>query len=141
MCALVTGVQTCALPISAAIAPLVDLAGRNRGPARRLRRCPALGHAEGGVGRRGERPPARDRHAGAGSTAQIAGSARYRSSLPRCAALSSSSVQRHWPRQTTPCPVPTSRRSEEHTSELQSLMRISYDVFCLNKNNNNNRKR
>src|SRR3546814_5937002 len=25
-------------------------------------------------------------------------------------------------------------RSEEHTSELQSLMRISYDVFCLNKN-------
>src|SRR3546814_3517771 len=23
--------------------------------------------------------------------------------------------------------------SEEHTSELQSLMRISYDVFCLNK--------
>src|SRR3546814_5449818 len=23
------------------------------------------------------------------------------------------------------------RRSEEHTSELQSLMRISYDVFCL----------
>src|SRR3546814_4211928 len=28
------------------------------------------------------------------------------------------------------------RRSEEHTSELQSLMRISYAVFCLNKNNN-----
>src|SRR3546814_1648065 len=25
-------------------------------------------------------------------------------------------------------------RSEEHTSELQSLMRISYTVFCLNKN-------
>src|SRR3546814_6649443 len=25
-------------------------------------------------------------------------------------------------------------RSEEHTSELQSLMSISYDVFCLNKN-------
>src|SRR3546814_7653029 len=29
---------------------------------------------------------------------------------------------------------PTSRdKSEEHTSELQSLMRISYAVFCLNK--------
>src|SRR3546814_6052047 len=28
-------------------------------------------------------------------------------------------------------------RSEEHTSELQSLMRISYAVFCLNKTNNN----
>src|SRR3546814_947994 len=29
-------------------------------------------------------------------------------------------------------------RSEEHTSELQSLMRISYAVFCLKKNNKNN---
>src|SRR3546814_4584837 len=28
-------------------------------------------------------------------------------------------------------------RSEEHTSELQSLMRISYAVFCLNKKNKN----
>src|SRR3546814_10248547 len=27
-------------------------------------------------------------------------------------------------------------RSEEHTSELQSLMRISYAVFCLKKQNN-----
>src|SRR3546814_4414626 len=30
-------------------------------------------------------------------------------------------------------PVPAGRRSEEHTSELQSLMRISYAVFCLKK--------
>src|SRR3546814_4733968 len=29
--------------------------------------------------------------------------------------------------------VATPGRSEEHTSELQSLMRISYAVFCLNK--------
>src|SRR3546814_1787061 len=29
-----------------------------------------------------------------------------------------------------------SRRSEEHTSELQSLLRISYAVFCLKKKNN-----
>src|SRR3546814_1043878 len=28
---------------------------------------------------------------------------------------------------------PAGRRSEEHTSELQSLMRISYAVFCLKK--------
>src|SRR3546814_4317133 len=28
-------------------------------------------------------------------------------------------------------------RSEEHTSELQSLMRISYAVFCLKTNNTN----
>src|SRR3546814_5328347 len=32
-----------------------------------------------------------------------------------------------------------SSRSEEHTSELQSLMRISYAVFCLQKKNKNNR--
>src|SRR3546814_10375289 len=31
---------------------------------------------------------------------------------------------------------PIACRSEEHTSELQSLMRISYAVFCLNKNTN-----
>src|SRR3546814_1034594 len=30
------------------------------------------------------------------------------------------------------------RRSEEHTSELQSLMRISYAVFCLKKKKNKN---
>src|SRR3546814_6414963 len=29
------------------------------------------------------------------------------------------------------------QRSEEHTSELQSLMRISYAVFCLKKKNKN----
>src|SRR3546814_5317108 len=31
---------------------------------------------------------------------------------------------------------PRPQRSEEHTSELQSLMRISYAVFCLKKKNN-----
>src|SRR3546814_3285102 len=31
--------------------------------------------------------------------------------------------------------VPAVTRSEEHTSELQSLMRISYAVFCLKKKN------
>src|SRR3546814_6366809 len=32
------------------------------------------------------------------------------------------------------------RRSEEHTSELQSLMRISYAVFCLKKKKKKNYK-
>src|SRR3546814_2788759 len=32
------------------------------------------------------------------------------------------------------------RRSEEHTSELQSLMRISYAVFCLKKKKQNTTK-
>src|SRR3546814_10351001 len=34
-------------------------------------------------------------------------------------------------------PAADLRRSEEHTSELQSLMRISYAVFCLTKKTNN----
>src|SRR3546814_5149035 len=38
--------------------------------------------------------------------------------------------------QSTPRHVAIVRRSEEHTSELQSLMRISYAVFCLKKKNN-----
>src|SRR3546814_7569808 len=36
-----------------------------------------------------------------------------------------------------PIAVATQSRSEEHTSELQSLMRISYAVFCLKKNKQN----
>src|SRR3546814_6847777 len=42
-----------------------------------------------------------------------------------------------WPRRTQECCNGSSAlsrvRSEEHTSELQSLMRISYAVFCLKK--------
>src|SRR3546814_8058298 len=36
--------------------------------------------------------------------------------------------------------VSPSSRSEEHTSELQSLMRISYAVFCLKKKKTHNTK-
>src|SRR3546814_4939520 len=35
---------------------------------------------------------------------------------------------------------PSRGRSEEHTSELQSLMRISYAVFCLKKKKNNQKR-
>src|SRR3546814_5329074 len=38
-----------------------------------------------------------------------------------------------------PCISERAVRSEEHTSELQSLMRISYAVFCLKKKNNKQR--
>src|SRR3546814_3555029 len=39
-----------------------------------------------------------------------------------------------WPRsRPTRRLIPNTARSEEHTSELQSLMRISYAVFCLKK--------
>src|SRR3546814_2828578 len=37
----------------------------------------------------------------------------------------------------TTAPAHTLYRSEEHTSELQSLMRISYAVFCLKKKKKN----
>src|SRR3546814_1460896 len=48
-----------------------------------------------------------------------------------------------WDDQTYPNPPPQPHRaqinrSEEHTSELQSLMRISYAVFCLKKKKNKN---
>src|SRR3546814_5362864 len=36
-------------------------------------------------------------------------------------------------RSTSTAPILAPARSEEHTSELQSLMRISYAVFCLQK--------
>src|SRR3546814_4928258 len=39
------------------------------------------------------------------------------------------------PRRSEPKHASRSDRSEEHTSELQSLMRISYAVFCLQKKN------
>src|SRR3546814_7089476 len=53
----------------------------------------------------------------------------------RCRTRSTGSVLasargRNWPYATKMC-----ARSEEHTSELQSLMRISYAVFCLKKKN------
>src|SRR3546814_9107918 len=38
------------------------------------------------------------------------------------------------------CRIGLHPRSEEHTSELQSLMRISYAVFCLKKNTEHNYK-
>src|SRR3546814_3220871 len=40
----------------------------------------------------------------------------------------------------SPTPISPSARSEEHTSELQSLMRISYAVFCLKKKNTDNKQ-
>src|SRR3546814_4512537 len=49
-------------------------------------------------------------------------------------------ARRHQPGLHDPAQLPRldrgGLRSEEHTSELQSLMRISYAVFCLKKKNN-----
>src|SRR3546814_9344938 len=71
------------------------------------------------------------------------GAARHRRRFRACAARDRHAVGvRHlWSR---PCcalldghPLSHEGRSEEHTSELQSLMRISYAVFCLKKKKKN----
>src|SRR3546814_2253037 len=120
-CALVTGVQTCALPISRlefsmeADEVRVGIAIAADQPAQHLRRhhregdaipaithgCIAVGHARDAADRRGA-----DR-----AVAEAAGPAMDRSRVDR---------------------------SEEHTSELQSLMRISYAVFCLKQKQQDN---
>src|SRR3546814_10039977 len=45
-------------------------------------------------------------------------------------------IPRRWSAFGIPMPRWLMPRSEEHTSELQSLMRISYAVFCLTKKKN-----
>src|SRR3546814_10043611 len=60
------------------------------------------------------------------------------SSASRCAAACSTERPSSAPIRSPRCAEsaaasPYPRRSEEHTSELQSLMRISYAVFCLQK--------
>src|SRR3546814_2701528 len=52
---------------------------------------------------------------------------------PSSPASGTSARWTHSPSVPTAPPPWASRRSEEHTSELQSLMRISYAVFCLKK--------
>src|SRR3546814_6107562 len=95
-CALVTGVQTCALPISHAAAA--------RGAGAVLADQLDAGHFD-----------RRDHLAQRINDAAHVSGARFHALDRR---------QRH---------ARQLRRSEEHTSELQSLMRISYAVFCLKK--------
>src|SRR3546814_9800849 len=97
MCALVTGVQTCALPISPVTAPMYAL---------------VEGLFLGGISAVFEA-----KYPGIAFQAVLltfgtlfALLMAYRSGL-----------------------IKATERSEEHTSELQSLMRISYAVFCLKK--------
>src|SRR3546814_3490187 len=121
-CALVTGVQTCALPIllkkavtrrrntQVALQFLVDVdQGRRRPHAGLYGKAKPVGLADGMIG--------------------VLAQYHHPDLLQRCqvesaeifAALGENSLS----------------RSEEHTSELQSLMRISYAVFCLKKKKRN----
>src|SRR3546814_4462621 len=118
-CALVTGVQKCALPISKVLADALQ------GEARWWNDRP---HAE-------ERALASvSKHGGAQAQATV--SRRSAPSTSGSANPTSSrrgrSAERSARCRTIP-PRTRRRRSEEHTSELQSLMRSSYAVFCLNK--------
>src|SRR3546814_7626767 len=114
-CALVTGVQTCALPISA---PPAARAGRRSAPASACRKR-----------RGGACPPDRLRK-----------NRPFRSCRPHVGGTNLFGQQgKHCFQFRANVPISFSRwtnvtiRSEEHTSELQSLMRISYAVFCLKK--------
>src|SRR3546814_7640101 len=141
MCALVTGVQTCALPISlqrAATAEAGDRLGLARLDLARFYFAHGLGSEALGVlqvigadNPRLARDPEvllmkgaselmlKDYGTAVASLAHPA-LAGEREALPWQAALAAEAED--W-------------RSEEHTSELQSLMRISYAVFCLKKTN------
>src|SRR3546814_3100690 len=110
MCALVTGVQTCALPISiVSCAGSPTCAKRSTSRSRRWRlRCAA-------------KPPF-----GRWLTNVVRGS--------RGRAVGGNEAQlQATPRQRSEHQI----RSEEHTSELQSLMRTSYAVFCLKQKKHN----
>src|SRR3546814_8504518 len=116
-CALVTGVQTCALPISRRVpVPQFPLpAGSPQPVGRARRRVPAADGRRGHV-RLADLRPARRRL----RCAAIAGDQRQHDDRERAAA---EPRRRRYNDRAT--------RSEEHTSELQSLMRTSYAVFCL----------
>src|SRR3546814_5336277 len=125
-CALVTGVQTCALPI-------FDEARKG-----------ALVGADEWLYTE-EEFDASDPAAGVARTIAFAREANRRFAakgvklvvalVPSKARMYPEHLGRyHWPRKLAPVYGElASARSEEHTSELQSLMRISYAVFCLKK--------
>src|SRR3546814_6714645 len=137
MCALVTGFQTCALPIC----HRPQRAGlRPGGQLVHLRQHEALdGHflRDAGQGR----VLLRARREGGERLLEVAyshSSAPFFHSytkptvrIPRKIIIDQKPIMPMSPRAT----AQGNRRSEEHTSELQSLMRISYAVFCLKKNN------
>src|SRR3546814_6555901 len=115
-CALVTGVQTCALPISLPTVPPSAF------PA-------SIDHttAEGSCGARPHAP----------APLGIAGCLLRCSPLAYAAASDAfeapASASRGMRSRAADCRPYGDPRSEEHTSELQSLMRNSYAVFCLKK--------
>src|SRR3546814_8139168 len=64
----------------------------------------------------------------------------YAPARPRSPRTNGESGRRSGLRPRRPTQIRSRRRSEEHTSELQSLMRNSYAVFCLKKKTKKNHK-
>src|SRR3546814_4078700 len=79
-----------------------------------------------------------DRRLDGGARNSLCDGALHTAPFQALAALFRSAVQRSDERHLAEhfAGAPFVLRSEEHTSELQSLMRISYAVFCLKKNTN-----
>src|SRR3546814_1754145 len=118
-CALVTGVQTCALPICGHSPPGLSerpLLGRSQAVRHRFL-VPAFAGSIPAA-------PASNCNETVGDRADaLPCSITYSDKAPSLAAARMPNV----------CRLPVRERSEEHTSELQSLMRISYAVFHLKK--------
>src|SRR3546814_4262268 len=122
MIALVTGVQTCALPI--------------------LRMRIAAEVARAWFEATGTREELRAQRATVATLHQTLELMRGRAALGDVAGADVDATHERWAAANALLPGIEARqraavlgRSEEHTSELQSLMRISYAVFCLKKKN------
>src|SRR3546814_3701789 len=134
-CALVTGVQTCALPICAlGLRQVVRYQRMRRGRERRLakgyadaakRECPKI---LGEAAKCGERAPDDDGRADDNRPVLPIGKLCDRNGKNRIGQREGRTSD-----QTQLRVGQIEIRSEEHTSALQSLMRISYAVFCLKK--------
>src|SRR3546814_7854136 len=137
-CALVTGVQTCALPISGdkARRTALDVVRHRRGAG-----------GDGSCDRKGWASRA-VRHSPCGScdeckafpVASRGSCDRRRSGTADIALVQPAAGHSRFGRLERAGRSWRGRRSEEHTSELQSLMRISYAVFCLKKKHKKNKR-
>src|SRR3546814_3823780 len=135
-CALVTGVQTCALPIYF----LLTLSATGAWPRARIicqcaRHHPAL--LANGASCSHSLPVGSPNPSPADAFAKrVSRTVLTRGGPQKCVAVMARRRDRQKGRFSRTGPAHT--RLEEHTSELQSLMRISYAVFCLKKKKQQN---
>src|SRR3546814_2701191 len=117
-CALVTGVQTCVLPISSACIR------RKSAPSTPLKYPPSPKRCKNWLTNGSRKIASQSKKPF--SNRPLPPAYVHNGVLPRAA------PKKVWPS------THAIARSEEHTSELQSLMRISYAVFCLKKKTKQN---